>query len=177
MKVVLYAATTVDRFIADENGNSDWVLDDELFTKTVQKAGIVALGQTTFEQYSDIYPLSGVQHLVLTKKKRLKPAPKNVHYVTTAAQALKKAKALGFKKLFVIGGGRTNGSFLAENLVDELWIDLHAYKLEKGVKLVGDFTGTLDLKPISQKAYPEGFLHCRFKIVKSTKPTKNSRAT
>jgi dihydrofolate reductase len=172
VKVVLYVASTVDRFIADENGNSDWVLDEELFTTTVQEFGVIAVGRTTFDQFSDTYPLNGVQHLVLTKKKGQKSPHKGVHYVNTPAQALKKAEELGFKQLLVIGGGKTNGSFVGAGVVNELWVDLHPSALGKGVKMFGDFVGNIELELISQTPQPQGFLHCQFKLTVSKKKAK-----
>ncbi len=49
----MYAAVSIDGFIATNDGDSDWVLDDELFEKIVNEHGCIALGCTTFSLYLD----------------------------------------------------------------------------------------------------------------------------
>ena len=166
MKIVLYAAVSADGFICTKDGDSDWVLDDELFDKTVKDFGCVVVGHNTFNQYlGDIYPIESVQHLVLNHKHAgLDVKYPNVTYVTSAEQAVKKAQELGFDKLLVIGGSQTNGSFAAAELLNEVWLDEHPLKLGEGKKLLGDFTGDLNLKLISSEPQSQGFVHSKYSV-------------
>lgn len=164
MKVVLTAAVSLDGFIATEDGNSDWVLDDKLFDKITKDFGCVVLGRTTFEQYEgDIYPLKGIQHIMLTSKPA-KSKRKNVQFVGSVEEAITKAKELGFKKLLVIGGAKTNASFAEAGVLTGMMVDVHPIKLGKGKKLFGDFSEPLKLKLLSRKEYPGGFTHMVYKV-------------
>jgi len=165
MIIVLYAAISADGFIATKDGDSDWVKDDELFEKGVKEFGCVVLGRNTFRQYQgDIYPMEGVQHLVLTHKDAgLDTKYSSVTYVTSPENAVKKAAELGFDKLLVIGGGQCNGTFAAAGLLNEVWLDEHPLKLGSGIKLLGDYPGKLDLKLISSQKYPD-FVHNKYRV-------------
>jgi len=124
MQVDLYAAVSVDGFVAREDGDSDWVQDDELFEHTAKEYGCVALGRTTFEQYEgELYPLKGVQHIVLTSDTKPKSEYKNVHFAHSVAAAIEYAEKLGFKKLLVIGGAKTNASFANASVLQRLLLD------------------------------------------------------
>jgi dihydrofolate reductase len=165
MKITLYAAVSVDGFIAQTNGDTDWVKDDELFEKVCKDFGCVAMGRNTYEEYGKP-PFEGVQHLVLTEKAGMDIRHSNVTYVSGAEKTLEKAKDLGFDKLLVIGGSQCNASFAKAGLLDEIWIDSHPLILGEGKKLLGDFTDSLDLGLISSEPQPQGFVHSKFKIKK-----------
>jgi hypothetical protein len=53
MRIVLYAAVSVDGFIADENGGTDWVKDDESFENICQEFGCIVMGHKTFKEYGE----------------------------------------------------------------------------------------------------------------------------
>jgi len=162
MKVVIYVAVSADGFIATKDGNSDWVLDDELFEKNVKDFGCIALGHNTFKQYeNEIYPIDGVDHLILATSGE--SSHKNVYFVMSPEEAIKKARDLGHNKLLIVGGGKCNGSFDQAGLVDEIWLDIHPLILGNGIKLLGDFIGELKLELISSEQQPEGFIHSKFK--------------
>ncbi len=51
--------------------------------------------------------MGGIEHLVLASKE-VNSSYKNVHFVSFVEQAIVKAQELGFNKLLVIGGSKTN---------------------------------------------------------------------
>ncbi|MBI4034438.1 dihydrofolate reductase family protein [Candidatus Saccharibacteria bacterium] len=166
MKVVMLAAVSADGFIATNEGNSNWAKDGELFEATSKNFGCLALGHTTYKQYkSTIYPIQGVQHLVLSHEMSGDSGYKNVHFVGGPAEAVKKAKELGFKKLLVAGGGQCNGAFVAAKLIDAIWLDEHTVRLGKGIKLFGDYHIKLkDLKPQKTRSTKyKDFVHVQYK--------------
>jgi dihydrofolate reductase len=156
------AAVTVDGFIARDNGDTDWVKDDELLEKTAKEFGCAVMGHNTYKEYRGP-AFEGVQHLVLAKDAGLDVKYPNVTYVSSPAQAVQKAKDLDFKKLLIIGGGKCNGSFAAAGLLNEIWLDIHPLVLGEGIKLLGDFTDSLELKIVSSKQH-DNFVHCQFMI-------------
>jgi dihydrofolate reductase len=165
MRIVLYAAVSVDGFIADENGGTDWVKDDEFFEKTCYEFGCIVMGHKTFKEYGEP-PFENVQHLVLSSNAGMDLNHSNVNYVNSPENAVKKAKELGFDKLLVIGGGKCNASFAKAGLVDELWLDIHPLILGSGVKLLGDCNKELDLQLSSSKTYDD-FVHLNYKVSKN----------
>ena len=164
MKVTICAATSVDGFIATKDGNSDWVLDDAIFEKSVQDFGCIVLGNTTFEQYrDDMYPIKGVEHIVLSASEQKSDYP-NVTYAGSPQEAIKLAEQKGFDGLLCIGGSKTNESFIRVGLVDTVIIDLHPLILGEGKKVFGDFADKLELEQIESSPQPEGFTHIVYNV-------------
>lgn len=164
MKVVLYAAVSVDGFIADRSGGTDWVKDDEVFEKVCKEAGCIVMGNNTFKEYGEP-PFKNVQHLVLSTKDQTSEY-KNVHFVSSPNAAIQKTQELGFEKLLVIGGGQCNSSFAQNNLLNEVWLDEHPLRLGKGVGLFGGREVELDLSLYSKKQY-RNFVHKKSKVIKN----------
>lgn len=154
------AATSVNGFIADKDGGTDWVEDWDLFEKTSKDFGCTVMGRSTYEEGGSVF--DGLQHLVLSSKKRKSTG--NIHFVTSVNQAIAKAKELGFDKLLVIGGAQTNESFIRSGKVNKLFVDIHSLKLDHGKKLFGGYTKSLNLKLTSSKVYPEGFTHLEYQV-------------
>ena len=164
MEIAITAAVSVDGFISTLDGDSDWVLGEEIFDKLTAEYGCIAMGRTTFEQYEgEDFPLEGVQNIVISAV-RQDTQYENVHFVSTVDEAIKTAKKLGYDKLLVIGGSKTNQSFIESGNVNKLYIDVHALSLGEGKKLFGDFTGKLKLELVSSKKYPAGFISLEYKI-------------
>lgn len=69
MKITLYMATTIDGFIAKNDGDSDWVspIDTDNFMAEINKRGCIIVGRTTYDQFlNDLYPIEGVINVVVT---------------------------------------------------------------------------------------------------------------
>src|SRR3989338_8570578 len=134
MKVVLLAAGSGDGFFCRANGSTDWVEDESFLEKVAAEFSCVAMGHKTYKEYGEP-AFEGVQHIVLSHEMSGDSRYKNVHFVGGPAEAVKKAKALSFKKLLVVGGGQCNGAFAAAKLLDAIWLDEHPVRLGKGIKL------------------------------------------
>lgn len=161
MEVTITAAVSVDGFICTLDNDSDWVEDDEVFEKLVGDYSCIVLGRTTFEQYPDDYPIPEVQHFVLTSGESKSKG--NVHFVNSVEQAIQKAEELGFSKLLVIGGAKTNESFITSGKVQKLFLDIHPLALGKGKKLFGDFSGHLKLKFLTCEHH-NNFMHVQYEV-------------
>jgi dihydrofolate reductase/ADP-ribose pyrophosphatase YjhB (NUDIX family) len=163
VKVDLYIAASIEGFIADEHGGTDWVCDEALFEQTVRDYGCICMGHATYDEYGGP-AFEGVQCIVLTHKipKRNKQAA--VHFVTSAEDAMAKARELGFKKLLVIGGAKTNQAFMSAGVVRKVYADIHPILLNKGLQMFGDFKASFDFKIIRSKWYDDGFMHAEYAV-------------
>ena len=74
-------------------------------------------------------------------------------------------KGKGFTSALVGGGGKLNASFMKENLVDEIYLDVEPVVLGKGVKLFddGEFEKSLELLVIKKISKDEIQLHYKVK--------------
>lgn len=168
MKVILYAAVSADGFIATKDGDSDWVseIDTPIFEAKIKEAGCLVVGRRTFDQYhGELYPLKGVLNIVLTTNTDRDPEDETV-FVDSPKNAIEIAKEKGFGKIMVIGGGRTNGSFLKQNLIDEMFLDVHPLILGEGIKLFEAFEGNLKLSLIDRKDLSKSQTLLHYKVIK-----------
>lgn len=169
MKVSLYMATSIDGLIAKKDGYSDWVSDVDLkiFEKKIEEAGCIVVGRKTFDQYyNDLYPIEGVTNIVLTKGEVRRDKNKNVIFVSSPEEALRVAEHRGHDKVLLIGGGHTNGTFIQQKLVDEVFLSVHPIVLGEGIKIFENFGKQIDLDFINSKDMGEGVIQLHYKINK-----------
>jgi len=171
MKVILYIASTINGMAAKIDGNSDWVSpeDSASFNATCQKAGCAIMGRHTFEIYNPLpfteWPNINNLHIVLTSHQSLDTKHPKLLIAKDPKQAIEIAEKQGLNQIVVIGGSQTFGSFMKENLVDELFLDIEPLAFGEGMPLfnAGDFETRLDLletKPLSPQTIQ---LHYRVK--------------
>jgi len=168
MKVTLYMAVSADGFIADKHGDSDWVsvTDTKIFNQKIKDLGCLIVGRKTFEQYlGELYPVSGVLNIVLTSK-RAPSKDENTIFVNSPTEALFIAKSKGFESVLLIGGGKTNGSFHSEKLIDEVYFDIHPLILGEGIKVFEKTDTKTGLELIDSVDLGEGQRLLHYKVKK-----------
>lgn len=161
-------ATSIDGFIAKKNGDSDWVseVDAVNFEKKIREAGCIIVGRRTFDQYrGEIYPVSGVDNIVLTSKYPSKADDENIIYVQSPAEAIEAAERKGHNIALLIGGGTTNGLFLKEGLINEIFLSVHPLILGDGIKLFESIETDIKLEFIDQKGLGDGLIQLHYQVI------------
>jgi dihydrofolate reductase len=162
LQVDLYITVTVEGYIADAKGGTDWALNQELRDQTAQKYGCVCMGRVAFKRYDRP---SGVHVIVLTKKLP-KRHTKGVSFVSSPQAAVLCAQKLGFKKLLVLGGAQTNQSFMQAGLIKRAFADIHPVFFGPGQHMLGNFYARFDYKMIRQ-AWNGEFIHAEYAMGKT----------
>lgn len=168
MKVILYTATSIDGFLAKKDGDSDWVseVDTPIFEEKIKETGCIIIGNNTYKQfYQKIYPVKDVLNIVISSSDNPQ-FEDGVIFVKTPNEAIQKATDKGFNSVLIVGGGKTNGSFLDENLVDEIYIDIHLLILGNGIKVFDGFDGERKVELLDQQKLSNGQILLHYKIVK-----------
>lgn len=170
MKVTLYMAVTINGFIAKENDDTSWVTgaDWKKFKEISKRIGNVIIGRRTYKVMlrEKQFPLGDCLNIVLTEKKTIKNRWKNVLFTNQSPkQVLKYLKRKGFKETLIAGGGKINGSFIKENLIDEIYLTIEPIVFGKGIKLFNDadFETKLKLIKIAKISNNEIQVHYRIK--------------
>ena len=169
MKVTLYMAISIDGFIAKRNGDSDWVspVDSANFEQKIKEKGCLIVGRRTFNQYQgELYPVKDVTNIVLTHEPLLETGNINVIYVNSTQDAIKLAEARGHQEALLIGGGTTNGIFLKDNLIDELFLSIHPLILGNGIKLFGDSDIEIKLQYLDKKELEQGLIQLHYRVIR-----------
>jgi dihydrofolate reductase len=166
-KIKLFIASSMDGFIAKEDGNVDWLYTDgdygySSFYKTVDT---VLMGMNTYRQALGFgeYPYKGKKGFVFTRT--LSGKDRNVEFVSDPVAFTKKLLSSGGKDIWLVGGSEINTLFLRNGLIDELILSVHPVYLGKGIPLFRT-EEPVWFRLISSVPYKKGLMQLRYEIVK-----------
>jgi dihydrofolate reductase len=140
MEVIVYAAISLDGFIAKPDGDSDWVNDDKSFMQAIAEAGCIAVGRKTFAQFLESsYPVENAHNIVISNNSQpFNQSWDNVDYASNVNESIEIAKSKGYKKLLAVGGAQIYTLFLNSGFANKLVVDVHPLLLGEGMKLFSD---------------------------------------
>jgi dihydrofolate reductase len=166
MKILWYPAVSLDGYIADTRGSSDFVTADTIqFGKLVNSTGAIVVGRRTYDQYHRPNPFPKARTYVLTNDDKLHSDDPAVVYVTGGPMEIMRRLHQDGRTVAVLsGGGATSGAFAAKGLIDEAWISVYPLILGGGTHLLGDYQGTLRLNQRESFMLPGGIIHNRYQV-------------
>lgn len=160
-KVILYIATSLDNYIARENGEVDWLMGDgsnpnidngyEEFYKTIDT---VIIGKSTYDQVMEWgeYPYKNCESYVYTRKET-----KDSEYVEFTnedpKELISKLKEKPGKDIWIVGGADIVDLFLKQDLIDEFIIATIPTILGSGIPLFRENNGEIKLKLKESKIF------------------------
>lgn len=167
-------AMTVNGFIAKEDDNTSWVSENEWksFSGMIKQAGNMIIGRRTYEimiknNEFERSKLDKIKTVVVTSDVSLKiHNPDFIFTVRSPKEALNILRKQGFKKILVCGGRTLNASFMKENLVDEMYIDIEPIIFGRGIKLFADADFESKLKFLGTKKLSGNEIQMHYKIIK-----------
>ena len=168
MKVILYMAISLNGMIAKSDDDTSWISKEEWdsYSLAVRNAGCLIVGHRTyniltkqpeFSEFKDV-------KLVVVSQKDFQTLASN-HLVAHSPKAALKL-LINFEQVIVAGGGMLNASFLEENLVDEIFIDIEPIILGKGISLFRDKDFECNLKLVGQKKMSDSEVQLHYKVIK-----------
>lgn len=146
MKITYYAATSLDGFIAREDGDVSWLddmnidMDDTGYDNFFAGIDGLVMGRNTYDfvfNYGS-WPYEDKPTWVCTSRDLEILEGANLKIVKTADDAVKQAESKGLKHLWLVGGGKLASSFLEKGLLTHLSISEMPVKLESGIPLFSD---------------------------------------
>ncbi|MDE1856905.1 MAG: dihydrofolate reductase [Candidatus Micrarchaeota archaeon] len=168
MKVILYMAVSANGMIAKLDDDTGWISRKEWdsYSAIARKAGNIVVGRRTYSiltKQPEFKELKGVKLVAVSKKHSLRMVDRDHSIAVSPKAALRLLK--GFSKVVVAGGGILNKSFMKENLIDEVYLDVEPIILGKGIKLFSDadFSAKLELVGTRKISDNEIQLHYRVK--------------
>lgn len=171
-KVILFISETLDGYIAEENGNIDYLIDnnftsgdmtDREYEKMVKHVDTVVMGRKTYNQVSNKlspndYPYDDFENYIVTRH----PGEDigNIHFVDgEIVDLVKGLKNKSSKKdIWIVGGSSIIAPLVNNDLIDTYQIAIVPIVLGKGIPLFSDKTNfkefTLDsVKKVNGIAY------------------------
>jgi dihydrofolate reductase len=172
MKVIQYLATSVNGHITVGKDGTDWVTSKTIedFGKLNLECGVVVMGKTTYESFGADFPQKGCLNIVMTTDKELlsKQIVGALFADKSPREIIQIVEEKGFNKLFLVGGTKTNTSFLNANLIDEIWINIHPLIIGHGQYLFDELQeiSTIDLELFESEKFGNDQFLLKYKIKK-----------
>ncbi|HLD77966.1 MAG TPA: dihydrofolate reductase family protein [archaeon] len=175
MKVIVYMAMTANGLIATERDDV-WFVSKaswKSFNRMSRRAGNLVMGRRTLdvsikgtEPYASdgSFPYPGRLNVIVSRRRIRNRWGKDVVFVRSPRAALAELRKRGFKMAFVAGGGGVNASFLQSGLVDELFLDVEAAVLGKGIPLFAPFKGSVRLRLLGVKRLAPDTVQLRYRV-------------
>ncbi|MBI2669091.1 dihydrofolate reductase [Candidatus Woesearchaeota archaeon] len=170
MKVILYAAQTVNGIIARENYDEDFLSHKnwEVFAELAEDTGCFIAGRKTYEEVKkwkdDNFDSLKARKIIVSRSKTPKLA---AGYISARSpkDALHHASELGFTNVLLAGGGTLNSAFMKAGLVDEIIINIEPYVLGKGIRIFSEETFENKLRLMNVKKV-NGIIQLQYKVEK-----------
>ena len=168
MKVILYMAISVNGMIAKSDDDTSWISQKEWnsYSVAVRSAGCLIVGRKTYHiltKQPEFAELKDVKLVVVSEEDFETTAPNHLvaHSTKEALELLK-----DFKEVIVAGGCILNASFLVENLVDEIYLDVEPVAFGKGIRLFAERDFEVKLELISIKNLSPDELQLHYKVLR-----------
>ncbi|MBA2655436.1 MAG: dihydrofolate reductase [Tatlockia sp.] len=176
-KCSVFIATSLDGFIAREDGAIDWLMkanalappdEDGGYQVFISTVDALIMGRHSFEKVLSFEPWPyGELPVVVMSSQPLKIPNHLKNSVSTSSETptelVKRLTSGGFKHLY-IDGGITIQNFIDDNLINELTITIIPVLLGSGRSLFGTFAHDIELKQLATQTFSGGFVQVKYKI-------------
>lgn len=180
MKATVYIATSLDGFIARENGAIDWLPDfdpndgdDYGYRAFFESVDAVVMGRNTYElvQTFGRWPYGKMRVVVLTSRPLEIPdsiAATVESMSGTPGEIVRRMEERGANHLY-IDGGNTIQRFLAEGLIQRLIITRVPVLIGRGIPLFGALRGDVRLRHVETRSYASGLVQSEYEVIQPTR--------
>ena len=172
MKVTYYVATSLDGYIAKEDGDVSWLeelnisMEDAGYDEFYSTVDALVMGRKTCEMVVSFgkWPYGDKPVWVCSSNKITPIEGSNLQAGRTPEEAYKAANEMNIKHLWLVGGGSLASSFLENNLLSNISLSLMPIILGSGIKLFGDLPSPIKIKKESKKPHESGMVQLEYTI-------------
>jgi dihydrofolate reductase len=171
-KVKLFIASSLDCYIAREDGGIDWLYTDADYgyTKFYDSIDTIIVGRKSYDQSLTFeeYPYKGKKVYVFTRKKvRKNNNEQDVEYIDTNIQdfVTSLTQSIG-KDIWLLGGGEIVSVLLNAGLVNEIILSIHPIILGTGIPLLRNIQKEVNLKLENSLSFESGLMQLCYKVLK-----------
>ena len=167
--IILFIASSLDGFIARENGDVSWLFTDadygyKNFYKSVDT---VIMGRKTYEKSLEFEkePYKDKKCYVFSRNKSPRKF-ENVEFVNDAVSFAKKIIKSKGRDIWLVGGSDIISIFLNNGLLDEVIIYQHPVILGRGIPLFKKIKKDVKLKFVKSRIYKSGLVQLNYEVLK-----------
>lgn len=172
MKIVYYVASSLDGFIAGEDGDVSWLSQfdsgDYGYADFYESVDAVIMGRNTSEFLAELdeWPYEDKPAIICSAS--LEDVDDDSVAVTDkpVREIVSELRKEKIDLLWLVGGGQLAGSFLTEGLLDEVVVSLMPVVLGKGIPLFScsDKKMMTSLKLRDSTQYKTGVVQLRYRL-------------
>ena len=172
MKTTVYVATSLDGFIARENGDLGWLHafegaggEDYGYNAFMETVDAVVMGRGTYEKVRafEDWPYDKPVVVLTSQSTAIPPQlGTSVEVMAgTPSEVLERLSSRGMQHVYV-DGGRTIQGFLAAGLIHRLIITRIPVLIGRGIPLFGPLPRDIPLKHLGSRQYPNGLVQTEY---------------
>lgn len=171
MNTIVYIGTSLDGFIAREDGDISWLVKFEStvrddYNEFISKIDAIVIGRGTFEKVFS-FPSWPYEKKVFVLSTRLKEVPVMLREKVTLLsmgpeELLSYLSNEGFSNIYIDGGKVIQG-FLRKDCIDELIITKAPVLIGRGIPLFADLAADLQFKHIETRVFSNGLVKSHYK--------------
>lgn len=172
--VKLYIATSLDGFIARENGSIDWLTEydnnpetDYGYSEFYSSIGTVLMGRKTYEQVLGFgsWPYKEKKSYIFTRQKKPLCRESNVEFVSgNIREFVHQLKESTEEDIWLVGGSQLIKAFIEENFVQDLIIFVVPKILGSGIPLFDHIGKEIRLKTLRVEKYENGLVRMEYEV-------------
>ena len=189
MRASVYIATSLDGFIAREDGDLDWLHqggsrpenEDYGYKAFFDSVDALVMGRNTYDVVRSFDPWPyGPKPVFVLSSRRLKIPPKLAKSVSVTSGSVEDViSELGEKGLshIYVDGGVTIQRFLDAGAIQRLIISRIPVLIGKGIPLFGPLKRDINLRHVVTRQYGTGLVQSEYEVLPPSpeKPRKRSR--
>lgn len=166
-KIILYVATSLDGYIARENGEIDWLLNEKDYRSTgiIESVDTIILGNRTYKQALsyDEFPYKEKNCYVFTKT--IMGKNEDVTFINdNFGEFMEELRQQKGGNILLMGGTRTMELLTKDNLVNEMIVCIHPIILGSGVGLFKKYENEIKLSLLGNRAFDSGLVQLHYRI-------------
>jgi dihydrofolate reductase len=175
-KVSVYIATSLDGFIARQDGSIDWLTnipnpsgEDYGYQHFIDSIDVIVMGRNTFETALSFGEWPYTKRVIVLSTRTIEipdRLPKNVSVQNASPSILLESLSADGATHLYVDGGKTIQRFLAAGLVDELTITRIPILLGDGLPLFGSIEHDIHLQHLETKAFANDFVQSKYHVIK-----------
>jgi dihydrofolate reductase len=178
MKATVYIATTVDGFIAREDGSVDWLPtgenvgnEDYGYQEFMNSIDALVMGRNSYElvQSFGSWPYEEKPVIILTTQQL--EIPENISKTVSVMagspnKVVQRLAERGYDHLY-IDGGKTIQGFIREGLIQKLIVTKIPILIGSGIPLFGALAHDIKLHHLETLQFDNGIVQSKYKILEN----------
>jgi dihydrofolate reductase len=169
-EIRLFIATSLDGYIARENGSLDWLVNipnpsqtDHGYNEMIANTDVIVMGRKTYDEilgFGIDWPYENCKTFVLTSKPDFVPStPNSLVLDNIESGTIDFLKNQSRKSIWLAGGGSLVTQFLNLGAIDKMTISIVPHIFGKGIRLFPDKTAETQFETIKTELFDTGIVN------------------